>query len=69
MEKNRETVFVGLKPYMLYFSSRFCRAQKADKKNTHIAYKGPTHTHPVSHTDTHSRAHTHRQAGPCAHRH
>lgn len=63
--KHKETVVVGLKPYMLYFSSRFCPAQKADKKNTHIAYKGPTHWHTLTHTLTH----THGQAGPCAHRH
>lgn len=69
--KKKQRLFVGLKPYMLYFSSRFCRAQKVDKKNTHIAYthKDPprTQTISLSHTDTHAR--THRQVGPCAYRH
>lgn len=58
MEKHKETVVVGLKPYMLYFSSRFCRAQKADKKNTHIAYKGPTHPHTLTHTQYHTHTQT-----------
>lgn len=60
MEKKQR--LFGLKPYMLYFSSRFCRAQKVDKKNTHIAYthKGlpRTHTPYLTHRHTCARAHT-----------